>query len=226
MGAPKKRIGRLVAGAALLVALVGSTVASAATYSFSGISGNTGDGSPDPYGFGVLASGTSTFTATNNDFIPFPSGSNHGFSNLFTFTLATDATVNLSVGPGAIPEIISVGLNYSRFDNPLYNSCCELLMSNGGSGNPELSQPVVLSTFLLAGNYEFGVLGIYPAAGPDTAPYFSETYGGSIGVAANVSAVPLPSSGTLMIAGLLCFGGIGIVANRSRRTTCQVRQAA
>lgn len=215
------RMGGLGFGAVLMVALIGSTAASAATYTFSGVNGNVGgsysanpdDTSPPAYSFGVLPTGDSTFAVTNNDFIPFPSGSSHSFANAFTFNLATNSVFSITVNSGSRVDIVLAQVGFSPSD-PHYSPCCLIAQIFGGSPDP--TSPLVLTASLMAGAYNFAVVGDYPSAPPNTPSYLTETYGGSIGVT-SVSPVPLPASGIMMLAALLGIGGVGAAAEKSRR---------
>jgi hypothetical protein len=195
---------------AALAAAASCAPSQAAVFSFSGDSGNTGNGSPPPFAFGTLPPGSSSFDVTVDAFIPFPGGSNHGGSNLFTFSLASQADVTFTVAPGLHTEIMLAQLNYSRFSNPNYNNCCFIVASNGDNNNPYPTQPVSLGALLAPGDYEMGLLFVIPAAPIGTAPYTFETYSGSVQVS---TGVPEPSTWALFLAG---FAGLGF-ADRHRR---------
>lgn len=194
--------------------LASAAAANAATYDFIGASGNDGIPPDLPvYAFGQLPAGTSTFTATNFDYIPFPVGSNHPGGNSYSFSLAADAKLTFTVNPNAgIIDIVYVSVNYPK-DSPLYNSCCEIYHSNNGFNNPDPSAPITFGLQLAAGSYGFYTAIDYPSAPPGTPSYTSQSYTGAITVSPT-SGAPEPGAWALMLIGL---AGLGASLRARRR---------
>jgi hypothetical protein len=195
---------RVVSAAiAALVVLGFAAVSRANVYTFSGSSG-------DVFAFGVVPAGSSSFSATDDAYIPSPSCCNHGIDNGFTFSLAQAATVDLTVDPSLpVTEIELVQVNYAT-DNPNYNICCVIAQSNGGNNNPNPTEATGVDVSLAPGDYYFAVIVNLPAAAPDTAPYYSESYGGELVVTPS-AAVPEPAAWATMLAGLV---GVGVILRR------------
>jgi hypothetical protein len=171
--------------------------ACASVYVFNGNGGNTNV----PYAFGNLPGGSSTFSVTNNDYIPYPVGSNHSDSNAFIFSLTAASLVSVTFSSGPQAQPVYVNLEYSP-SNPLFNPCCLLFAgySNGFSNQA-----------LAAGSYAIGLEFEIPSAPTGTAPYLSETYSGSITA---TSSVPETSTWAMMLIG---FVGLGVAGYRRTR---------
>ena len=184
MKIPSKLFGMVSAVAIATVFLVAG--AKASSYTFNGSTGDTFD-------LGALSTGTSTFTITDDVFIPFPAGSNHAISNSLTFSLSVATLVSAT---------FVAGLHTDAADT--MNICTISFCLTSGTDS--------VSAFLAAGNYALGVIADIPSAPPDTASYSSELYGGNIVV--GVDATPLPSTWTMLIAG---FVGLGYFANRGTK---------
>ena len=210
------RLASIGGGILAAVVLSWASVAAAADFTFDGGPGNVGNGSAPPFDLGTLAAGTSTFDTTLEEYIPFPGGSNHGFSNLYTFSLASESTVTVTADPGALTEMALLQINYSRFSNPLWNNCCFLGASNNDNNNPDLTQPISLSMDLAAGDYEFAVIGIIPPI--NAPPLYTEAYSGEVQVSP-LGGVPEPGAWALMLVGV---GAVG-ASLRARRQPAAVR---
>lgn len=162
----------------LKVALLSGSVfaaslnASAADFNFDGTPGGTTD---TPYDFGTLTAGTGSVAVTDNY---YSSGaSNTTFSDLFVFTLVSDASVTFTMTAGPDFEITLLQINNSRY-NP------------GGNTNiaEDSSDPYSVTASLVAGNYELALVGNLPAG----TEFFSEAYSGSVQVV--TAAVPEPAT--------------------------------
>lgn len=193
---------------AVAAVILAASPAGAAVYTFEGQSGNTGGGFGDPFSFGVLPVGGSTFSVQDDDVILNPMSGSHSGNNLFTFALTSAATVAFTLSPGLHTALSFTDLNYSRFDNPLYNGCCVIISAS----NADPSSSLVVSAQLAAGTYEMGVVYQIPKAPLGSPPFGFEAYSGSLEV---TSAVPEPATWALMCLG---FVGVAVVARRSRIT--------
>jgi hypothetical protein len=191
----------------VLMTVTISTASKADVYMFNGNGGNTGDpGAPAAYAFGLLPNGPGSFLVTNNDFIPFPVGSNHSDGNTFTFSIASDSLVSMSFPPGSQFQLTALILGYG-VTNPLFdpNACCAIVNTVADSFNGVLLTP---------GSYVVDVGFIIPSAPEGTPSLLSETYGGSLDVEAVASAVPEPSTWAMMLLG---FAGLGFMGYRKNR---------
>ena len=146
--------------------------------------------STDPFEFGVLAADSNSFSVLEQIYFS-NTAQNNPFSNVFSFSLASDTSVTISV---------TAGLHVDAIEWPM--SLLVLLSDGGNLGTPldYGTQGVAVGT-LPAGNYSLIVYAVAPPNPPNYTAYYSETYTGNI----SASVVPEPSSVILLVSGTAFF---------------------